>query len=427
MDKKKDNSFPFVPDMDCDGDHDFYDFLIFQDQINSLDKKEKEDQDSESKKTIKDYSWRENTEDGSDYDIFPEDYETEEEYLEALEDARYYDDEYYDDDDEVISEDEHIEDEIAVTTEPIICQSNNSAIIFDSNDEETQEKMQAYYESLKKQLKEEPNSITVRSKLVDLLYNRAFSTLFCILVRATGKPNVKYQELLNSKERCKNELLELLPYYKTCKYVDDTQRNRLQFTTLLIEAEISLCTGDFVRALASYKSILTLPFIKASITEMINRNHFTNSFSHNDLKIVMRVIHNIAVVYQMLDLDYKARALYKDFNSLVKICYNYCNYMIERLPKLADEMSSLRDVLCGFEDSNTLYVVTTYNTTIFEEPALDMYVKYIEELEFEVQWKKTENGCYMFIMEKFEDEDYALFYEDEVDIEKQIRKIEALY
>lgn len=70
MDKKKDNSFPFIPDMDCDGDHDFNDFLIFQDQMISLEKIEKEKEEKEkqkSRKPIKDYSWRENTEDGSDY------------------------------------------------------------------------------------------------------------------------------------------------------------------------------------------------------------------------------------------------------------------------------------------------------------------------------------------------------------------------
>lgn len=34
------------------------------------------------------YVWRETCEDGLDYAVFPEDFETEEEYLEALEDAK---------------------------------------------------------------------------------------------------------------------------------------------------------------------------------------------------------------------------------------------------------------------------------------------------------------------------------------------------
>ena len=33
------------------------------------------------------YGWRDLCEDGSDYDLDPEDYETEEEYMDALEDA----------------------------------------------------------------------------------------------------------------------------------------------------------------------------------------------------------------------------------------------------------------------------------------------------------------------------------------------------
>ena len=41
------------------------------------------------------YEWRDYCEDGSDYDIYPEDYETEEEYMEALQEAK---DEAEDDD-----------------------------------------------------------------------------------------------------------------------------------------------------------------------------------------------------------------------------------------------------------------------------------------------------------------------------------------
>jgi len=44
-----------------------------------------------------DFDWRETCEDGSDYGLDPYDYDTEEEYMEALEDERYYDCDDFDD------------------------------------------------------------------------------------------------------------------------------------------------------------------------------------------------------------------------------------------------------------------------------------------------------------------------------------------
>lgn len=55
------------------------------------------------------WSWREYCEDGSEYGIFPDEYETEEEYEEALEEAR--DECLYDEEDDFDLEDCEIDDD----------------------------------------------------------------------------------------------------------------------------------------------------------------------------------------------------------------------------------------------------------------------------------------------------------------------------
>ena len=68
--------FDLVPHMDNDGDHDLRDFIIL-DELLQEEKKPNE-------KLFDDDDWREICEDGSEFDLDPEDFDTEEECEEAL-------------------------------------------------------------------------------------------------------------------------------------------------------------------------------------------------------------------------------------------------------------------------------------------------------------------------------------------------------
>ena len=81
------DDFDFVPDMDFDGDHDMMDVIIADQIFNDLRKEENEEDDWSL--DIDDNSWRDTVEEGYEYDIDPEDYDSEDDYLEALDEAKY--------------------------------------------------------------------------------------------------------------------------------------------------------------------------------------------------------------------------------------------------------------------------------------------------------------------------------------------------
>ena len=120
----EDDFFDIFPDMDLDGDHDIVDFLILDEIDNEI---QREIESAETKNTSFDsdeddenddddilldygidrddydtredyleavreakYGWRDDVEDGSEYGLDPEDYETLEDYEEALENARMF-------------------------------------------------------------------------------------------------------------------------------------------------------------------------------------------------------------------------------------------------------------------------------------------------------------------------------------------------
>lgn len=85
-----DEDFDFIPDMDGDGDHDMMDLIIL-DTILSEDEKREEDNDEDDIFDTSDSEddWRDEHDEGYEYDVDPNDYETEDEYLDALEEAKY--------------------------------------------------------------------------------------------------------------------------------------------------------------------------------------------------------------------------------------------------------------------------------------------------------------------------------------------------
>lgn len=91
-----DGLFGIFPDIDLDGDHDIMDVLILED-IMELEKQESDnyrssyddDDDDDDNDDNDDDDWRDNVEDGTEYLLDPDDYDTEDEYLEALEEAKY--------------------------------------------------------------------------------------------------------------------------------------------------------------------------------------------------------------------------------------------------------------------------------------------------------------------------------------------------
>ena len=253
MKKKKENSFPFIPDMDCDGDHDFHDFLIFQEQIDSLEKKAAKNNEAKSKQSIKDYSWREYTEDGSDYDIFPEDYETEEEYLDALEDAQYYANQYCDDDeDNEESNESTLSDTIEIANESALNNSKKSNIELLFNPEyssETQSSLMNHYSILKERILTHPDSIKDRNNLLELLICKCLRFSFGDMVAVLGKETEKCSVLMEIKSRCQNEILELLEYYLTRSAGTLAQKDRMEFLSLFLQAEVLITMGDFFKAI----------------------------------------------------------------------------------------------------------------------------------------------------------------------------------
>ena len=82
-----DDIFGFAPDLDGDGDHDLVDFLILDD---ILTEEENLSSDIDRDPLLDDEDdWREDAEDGTEYLLDPYDYDTEDEYLEALNEAKY--------------------------------------------------------------------------------------------------------------------------------------------------------------------------------------------------------------------------------------------------------------------------------------------------------------------------------------------------
>ena len=82
------DDFDFVPDMDLDGDHDMMDVIILDQIFDDLNKKKETYEDDETSFFDSDEDWRDNVEEGYEYDLDPEDYDTEDDYLEALEEAK---------------------------------------------------------------------------------------------------------------------------------------------------------------------------------------------------------------------------------------------------------------------------------------------------------------------------------------------------
>lgn len=85
-----DDDFDFIPDMDGDGDHDMIDFMIL-DTILSEDEKREEEEDDDifSTSDTDAEDWRDEHDEGYEFDVDPYDYDTEDEYLEALEEAKH--------------------------------------------------------------------------------------------------------------------------------------------------------------------------------------------------------------------------------------------------------------------------------------------------------------------------------------------------
>ncbi len=110
-----DDLFDFVPDLDCDGDNDFVDYMIME-EIEREIEGETED-DDRSSFTSADDDWREEVEDGTDYFLDPEDYDSEDEYLEALEDAKNAFKEDAEDEDEFDFDPDDFTSEIATETD----------------------------------------------------------------------------------------------------------------------------------------------------------------------------------------------------------------------------------------------------------------------------------------------------------------------
>ena len=79
-----DDDFDFIPDMDGDGDHDMIDFMIL-DTILSEDEKREEEEDDDilSTSDVDDDDWRDEHDEGYEFDVDPYDYDTEDEYLDA--------------------------------------------------------------------------------------------------------------------------------------------------------------------------------------------------------------------------------------------------------------------------------------------------------------------------------------------------------
>ena len=82
------DDFDFIPDMDGDGDHDIMDVIILDTILSEDEKREEDDEDIFASSDLED-DWRDEHDEGYEYDVDPEDYDTEDEFLDALEEAKY--------------------------------------------------------------------------------------------------------------------------------------------------------------------------------------------------------------------------------------------------------------------------------------------------------------------------------------------------
>ncbi len=80
-----DNDFFGSPDLDFDGDHDMVDDLLMLDII---EEEERELEKGSTPNNKEDYDWHDDYESGAEYGISPDDYDTREEFEEAIEEAR---------------------------------------------------------------------------------------------------------------------------------------------------------------------------------------------------------------------------------------------------------------------------------------------------------------------------------------------------
>ncbi|MCQ4023303.1 MULTISPECIES: hypothetical protein [unclassified Ruminococcus] len=157
-----DNPFGGLFDFNGDGKEDFLETGFAYNFIRKQMKKDKTDgsfsytdSSNSSYKGYQDYSWRETCEDGYDYGVDPEDYETEEEYEEALKEAKYGWRDTCDDNDNdygVDPEDYETEEEYEEALEEAkygwrdTCDDNDNDYGVDPEDYETEEE---YEEALK--------------------------------------------------------------------------------------------------------------------------------------------------------------------------------------------------------------------------------------------------------------------------------------
>ena len=436
---ERDKNLSFVPDMDGDGDRDWMDVAILNSIIEDIEKKKKEEEeiDNDSSEDVPDYTWRESCEDGSDYDIFPEDYETEEEYLEALEEAKYYEDNNEDDSDDYdVDCAELSDDEDYIMTEPVSSNRSKTKLsddlpIFYGYSEEEKEIMANDYVKLKKRIEESPSDLLSRNRLISLLFSRVY--------RANFEQQFHYwvakhdfSTLSENKNRVLALLLDITECYRKREYGSELQKDKMEYFAVLLEAELSLCLGDFVRSMSSYQKFLSLPIVRRAIIQMQENMYWTDTFAFDDLEVVLRVVHNMASIYQMTGFEDKVKKLYTKYNKLVKIYYSSQSGLAAKLPNQADSLMEKAEILCGFTDSDIIYSIASghYYFPNNDKDILDVIYQHPEErsgddLDCEMHWQY--DGFSYTIHDGIYDLGFATFDEYTIDIEKQQRMIEALF
>lgn len=83
-------------DFNRDGKTDLFELYLARDLYNSCVNKNKDNSTSSYSRSSKQYDWRDDCEDGSEYNVDPYDYECKSDYLEAIEYAKEQEDEELD-------------------------------------------------------------------------------------------------------------------------------------------------------------------------------------------------------------------------------------------------------------------------------------------------------------------------------------------
>lgn len=297
-----------------------------------------------------------------------------------------------------------------------------------------QDELEEMFFELLSRIESNPSDYKARNKLIDLLECascfEAYETLFDVSQWADEIDNVK-----QNKKKAFELLREIVTYYyrenTTGSY---TQRQRMSAMSLIVDAQCSMFTGDFVRALQSYSSFLTHPLVTQSIRKMDEDQWCCGEFSFRDDETILNVLYNMNQIFKIIGLPEKGKKLYTRYKNIVRYQYESV-HRIEQNPKnsadTARRIKEAADVRCGFKESNKLFILKGITFSKDRGSILDIGFEHPEEpnkvdIDNEDIFYEYD-GFEVVFRDDIYEFGFASFYPHEVDLDMQREKIKILF